>query len=162
MADHRSNVIPLLGPAGVRGALVPHAEVLRTVAGQLDQLDTCLRQFSPQPTWSAQRWMIASTPFRMRLTSGRDSLGDLASVCATGELAHDRWALELDEARRAAERWLDDIAEPLYALQRTDTSPTERQRQAVVFVSAKSDLLSVLTEIRQMIARRLPAEPGTN
>jgi hypothetical protein len=129
------------------------------VAGQLDQLGTCLRQFSPQATWPAQRWMIASTPFRMRLTSGRNGLGDLASACAIGEQAPDRRALELNEARREAERWLDDIASSLYVLQLVDTSPSERQRQTEAFVSARSALLSVLTEVRQLVARWLPAEP---
>lgn len=162
MAGSRGNVIPLAGPAGGDSGKVPHAEILRTVVGHLDQLATRLRQFSPQSTWPAQRWMIDSTPFRMRLTSGRNRLGDLASACATGEQAHDRWALALNEARREAERWLDDIAKTLHVLQRADTPPIERQRQTEVFVSARSDLLEVLMEIRHMVARRLPAEPDPN
>jgi hypothetical protein len=159
MAGRRGNVIPLSGPAGAGSGQVPHAEILRTVAGQLDQLATRLRQFWPQPAWPAQRWMIASTPFRMRLTSGRNSLRDLAIACAAGEQAHERRALELNEARREAERRLDDIAESLHVLQRADTSPAERLRQTEAIVSARSDLLEVLTEIRHMVAHRLPEEP---
>jgi len=106
--------------------------------------------------------MIASTPLRMGLTIGRNRLRDLARVCATSTQAHDGWALELSAARREAERWLDDIAASLHVLQRADTPPAERERQTELMVSARFELLEVLTEIRYMVARRLPAEPDPN
>jgi hypothetical protein len=162
MTGSHGNVIPLAGLAGRGSGKLPQAEILRTVVGQLDQLGARLQQFSPQSTWSAQRWMIASTPFRMRLTSGRNRLGDLANACATGGQGHDRWALELNEARREAERRLDDIVKTLHVLLRADTPPIERQRQTEVFVSARSDLLEVLMDVRHMVAQRLPPEPDPN
>jgi hypothetical protein len=162
VADHSGNVITLSGRGGTADRQQPHQEILRTVVRQLEELGYRVEQFSPQSMWSAQQWMIASTPFRMRLTVGRKRLSDLAMVCATGEQAYDRWALELNDARREAERWLQDIAACLHALQRADTSSAERQRQTEVFISARSDLMEVLTEIRYMITRRLPAEPDAS
>lgn len=159
MASRRGNVILLPRPGGEDSGQLPHVETLRTVIRQLDQLGTHLRDLSPQSTWPARRWMIASTPLRMRLTIGRSKLRDLARVCATGDQDHDGWALELRAARREAGRWLDDIATSLHVLQRADTPPTERERQTALLVSARSELLEVLTEIRYMVARRLPAEP---
>src|ERR1700733_2147893 len=123
MAGNHGNVIPLAGLAGGGSGKLPQAEILRTVVEQLDQLGARLQQFSPQSTWPAQRWMIASTPFRMRL---------------------------------------DDIVKTLHVLLRADTPPIERQRQTEVFVSARSDLLEVLMDIRHMVAQRLPAEPDPN
>jgi hypothetical protein len=162
MADHPGSVILLSGRGGAVNRQLPHQEILQTVIGQLDQLGCRLQQCSPQPTWPAHRWMIASTPFRMRLTSGRKRLDDLALVCTVGEQDHARWALELNDARREAERRLRDIAASLHTLQRADTSPAERERQTDIFVSARSGLLAVLTDIRHMVARQLPTGPDAS
>jgi hypothetical protein len=162
MTDHRGSVILLSGRGGAVNRQPPHVETLQALVKQLDQLGCRLQEFSPQSTWLAQQWMIASTPFRMRLTSGRKGLGGLAIVCAIGERPHDRWALELSDARCEAERWLRDIAVCLHVLQQADTSPAERERQTEVFVSARSELLEVLTEIRHMVAQRLPVGPDAS
>jgi hypothetical protein len=159
MASRRDNVILLPGPGGEVSRQLPHIDILRTVVRQLDQLGARLRDLSPQSTWPARRWMIASTPLRMALTIGRHGLRDLAMVCATGDQAHEGWALELSAARREAERWLADMAASLHVLQRADASPIERERQTELLVSARSELLEVLTEIQYMVVRRLPAEP---
>jgi len=159
MTDHRSDVIMLHNREGTLSGQPLHYEILRAVVGQLDQLGGRAYQFSPQATWPAQQWMIASTPFRMRLTCGRRVLGDLARVCATGEHAYHRRTLELNDARREAERRLQDIAACLHALQRPDTLPAERERQTKAFLSARSGLLEVVTEIRHMVFQWLPAGP---
>ena len=46
MAGSRGNVVPLPGPAGEDSGKVPHAEILWTVVGHLDQLGMRLRRRS--------------------------------------------------------------------------------------------------------------------
>ena len=66
MADGRDNVIvhPRWGGASEEQRV--DVEVLRAAVKQLDELSFRLQQLSPQSSWSARGWMIASTPFRMR------------------------------------------------------------------------------------------------
>jgi hypothetical protein len=162
MADRRGNVISLPGRGGAVTEQLPQPEVLRAVAGQLYRLGFRLQQFSPRSTWPPQRWMIASTPFRMGLVGGRKRLSDLAMICAADGRVLDRPTLELDDARRDAERRLHDIAACLDTLQRADISPAERTRETEEFVSARADALEVLAEIRHLIAQRLPTVPDAS
>jgi hypothetical protein len=160
MVDRRRNVIALSGRAGAVDGQAPHQEILWAAVGQLDQLTDRARQFSPQAAWTAQQWMIATTPFRLRLAIGRRGLSDLAMICAGSEQACDRWALELNDARRDVERRLRDIAVCLNALQRPDTSPADRYQQTEVFISARSALLEALADVRGIAAQWPPAELG--
>lgn len=163
MADGHGNVILLPGRGGSVNGQLPQPETLRAVAGRLDRLGRRLQQFSPRSTWPPQRWMIASTPFRMVLISGRNGLSELAAVCAADGQAPDRRALELDDARRDAERRLRDIVACLDMLQRADIPAAERMREAEEFVSARAGVLAVLAEIRHLIAQwLLPTMPDAS
>ena len=157
--DQRGNLILLSGRGRAAGRQIPHHGMLQMVSEQLDELGRRLRQCSPQSAWPARQWMVASTPFRMRVTSARKRLEDLAVVCAVAEQDHFRWALELDDVRRDAERRLREIAACLHILQCADTSPAERERQTEKFLSARSDFLAVLTEIQRSVARQLLPGP---
>lgn len=160
MADRRGNVIVLHGRRGLGKGQAELPDVLRGTVGLLDDLRCRLQQFSPHPSWSAQRWMIASTPFRMRLTSARRRLGDLAGVSPADEQATLRWALEFGDARLEAEQRLHDIDACLRTLQRLDTGPPDRARATEVFVSSRPELLKALDKIEYLIAQRFPAVLG--
>jgi hypothetical protein len=156
MADRRDNVVALPGRGGVDSGQPVRFEVLRAAAGQLDELGCCLQQFSPRPSWSPRRWMIASTPFRMRLASARKGLDDLAIISSGNEQNAMRGAFELNDARHEVERQLRDIGACLYSLHDADTSPAERARETQKFTSGRFELLKVLREIRHLITREFP------
>jgi hypothetical protein len=161
MADcHNIIVLPVRGRADKDESA--RLEALRVAMGQLDELGYRLQQFSPQPSWSAKRWTIASTPFRMRLTGACNRLGDLAKINLADEQNAIRWAFKLNTARLEAERRLHDISVCLGMLQSADTSPGERMRETEIFSSNKSELLKALREIGQLIAQRFPAVLGRN
>jgi hypothetical protein len=160
MADHRGNVIMLRSPRRLGSGQSEFHDVLCGTVGLLDDLRCCLRQLSPHPGWSAQRWMIASTPFRMRLTSARRRLADLAVVSRTQEQAALQWALEFTDARLEAERRLHDIDACLRTLQCPDTAPRDGARAMEIFVSNRSELLKTLHKIEYLIAQRFPATLG--
>lgn len=157
MADHRGNVIMLHDRRGLdTGPAELHDALCRTVR-LLEDLRCRLQQVSPHPSWSAQRWMIASTPFRMRLTSARRRLGDLTAVSTAHEPTALRWTLEFDDARLEAEQRLHDIDTCLRTLHRPDTATPARARATEEFISSKSELLKALGKIEYLIAQRFPA-----
>ena len=160
MADRRENVVVLPGRGWVGREQVGYPEIAWTTVGQLDELSHHLQQISPQMHWSARRWMIASTPFRMRLTGARRRLSELCLMSATDGQHPDRGALELSDACLDAERRLHEIDACLYKLLRTETLHTERTRAVEIFASGKSDLLKVFGEIRQLLGQQFPAVPG--
>jgi hypothetical protein len=104
--------------------------------------------------------MIASTPLRMRLTAARKRLDDLLTSRLLGEQDGARWALELNDACLEAERRLHDIDVCFHALQRVESSLADRDRGIEIFASSRSELLTVLSEIRHLITQRATAEPG--
>jgi hypothetical protein len=155
MAGRPDNLIVLPGQ-GEAGNGLPGIEVVRAT-GYLDELGCHLQQFSPQSSWSAQRWMIASTPFRMRLTGARKGLGALASMSNGAGPHWIRWAFELSDVRLEAARWLEDVEACLYTLQCAETLPAERARLAMKFAYCRRELLKVLGEIQHLVAQRFPA-----
>ncbi len=160
MVGRSDNVVVLSGRGGAGKRQPARVEALRATVGQLDELGCRLQQLSPHLSWSAQRCMIASTPFRMRLTGARKRLDDLVSSGLLGEQDGARWALELNDACLEAERRLYDIDVCLHTLQRMETSLAERARGTEIFASNRSELLKVLSEIRHLITQRPPAELG--
>lgn len=158
MADRRDNVIVYAGWEGDGGRQPIQLEVLRITVGQLDELGCHLQELSPQPGWPPNRWMIASIPFRMRLTIAREKLGDLAMASPAGGQHPIRWALKFNKVRLEAERRLHDIDGCLHTLQRSDASPAERARETEIFAASKYEFLKVLGQIRRLIAERFQAE----
>lgn len=156
MADRRGNVIVLPGRGGAGHVQRDHLEALRAIVGQLDELRQRLQEFSPRPGWSAKRWMIASTPFRMRLTGANRSLGDLTRLNASSEQSAIRSVFQLNDACRAASQRLHDIEACLGMLQSAEAPPAERARETDLFASSRSGLLAALSEIRRLIVQRFP------
>ena len=109
MADRRENVVMLPGRGWVGREQAGYPDIARTTVGQLDELSHHLQQLSPHMHWSARRWMIASTPFRMRLTGARRRLSELRVMSAAGGQHPGRGALELSDACLDAERRLHEI-----------------------------------------------------
>src|SRR5262249_48324273 len=156
MATRHDNLVVLPDRGGTERRPSVQLEVLEAAIEQLDELDCLLQQLSPHVNWSAQRWMIASTPFRMRLTSARKRLSDLAGMSLDSGQTAMCWALELGDLRLDAERWLQDIEVCLYRLQCIDTLARERARETEAFASSRSELLKVIAKIRYLIAQRFP------
>jgi len=157
MSDHSDNVVIYPAAARTGWMQAKHTEALRVTMNQLDELSDKLLQIPPQSDWPAERWMIATTPFRMRLAGTRGQLEDLGRMGPVGEHHPVRWMLDLNHARYRADGQLDAIMGCLQLLQRTDASPAERAREAEVFAYRRSELLAVLREIRRLIAWRFPA-----
>ena len=147
---------------GVDKSQSARVEALRASVRQLDGLVCSLRQFSPRLNWSAQRCMIASTPFRMRLTGARRRLNALVANRVLGDHDGARWALEVNDACVEAERKLHDIEVCLQVLQHAESSLAERDRGIETFASNRSELLPLLSEIRHLITQQTIAEPGSS
>jgi hypothetical protein len=160
MTDHSDNVVvhPTAARAGREQAA--RLEALRATMGQLDELSDRLQRISPHSDWPAKRWVIASTPFRMRLAGTRRRLDDLGRLDPLDEHNSIRWMLDLGHARYNAEHQLHAIMACLHVLQRADASPAERARETEIFAFSRSELLTELREIRHLIARRFPAVLG--
>ena len=97
--------------------------------------------------------MIASTPFRLRLSGVRTRLGDLAMSPAAEQCAIN-WALKFNDVRIKADQRLHDIDTCLRTLQRTDASAAERARETEVFTASRSEFMRILGEIRNLITER--------
>lgn len=156
MADHRGNVIVFPGQGGAGQPQQERAEALHRIVGQLDDLHRCLQEFSPRPDWPASRWMIASTPFRMRLTSAQRSLGDLTKLGPFGEHDAIRLACQLNDACRAAHQRMRDIEACLGTLRDAGASPADRALRASQFVANQNRLLATLSEIRRLLIQWFP------
>jgi hypothetical protein len=154
VADHRDNVRTLPGLVGAGWYQQDRVEALRGIVAQVDDLSRCLQEFSPRPGWPAKRWMIASTPFRMRLTSAHRSLGDLTRLGLFDEQGAIRLAYQLNDACRAADQRMNDIEACLGTLQDAESPPAERARQASQFVINQNRLMAALSEIRRLIVQR--------
>jgi len=159
MADRRGNVIVLPGRGGAGQVQREHLEALQAIVGQLDELRHHLQEFSPRPGWPAKRWMIASTPFRMRLAGANRSLDDLTRLSPFGEQDGIRLVFQLNDACRAASQRLHDIEACLGTLHGAEAPPAERARRADLFASSRSGLLAALSEIRRLIVRWFPDVP---
>jgi hypothetical protein len=160
MTDHADNVVvhPTAARAG-REQAIP-LEALRVTVGQLDELSDRLQRISPHSDWPAKRWMIASTPFRMRLAGIRSRLDDLSRMDPLGERNTIRWVLDLSHARHKAEQQLYAIMACLHVLQRADASPAQRAQETEIFAFSRSELLTALREIRYLVTRQFPAVLG--
>jgi hypothetical protein len=153
MAGAHDNVLVLSGRGRTGKKQPAYVTAMRAAVRQLDELGCCLQELSPHLSWSAQRCMIASTPLRMRLTGARKRLDDLASSRFFGDQEGASWALELNDARLEADRRLQDIDECLHSLNCVGTSLAERVRRIEMFASYRSELLTVLSEIRHLITQ---------
>jgi hypothetical protein len=154
VADRRDNVIVLPNHGAGSNERPPSTDALRAAAGQLEELGRCLQEISPHANWSAQRWMIASTPFRMRLIGARRKLSDLAKLGSADEQSDIRWMFEVNDARLGAERRLHDIDACLQTLQDVNASITDRIRETETFAASRFELLKVLDKIRHLLVQR--------
>jgi hypothetical protein len=100
--------------------------------------------------------MIASTPFRMRVTGVSRRLDELAGIDTLCERDGIRWGLALGDARIQAERRLQDLDARLHALQRGEIAYAERRRAMESFASDRSELLKALRRIRHLVIERFP------
>ena len=125
----------------------------------LDDLHRCLQEFSSHPGWPVKRWMIASTPLRMRLPSARRILGDLTRLGPFGKTDAVLLAYQLNDACRAANQRLRDIETCLGTLQDAKAPHAERTGCASEFPVIQNRLLAALSEIRRLIIQQFPGVP---
>ncbi len=162
MSEYAGNVVafPDRAGAGVGKSAIPGA--LYSAAERLEALSGCLLEISPQPGWSAQRWMIASTSFRMRLDDARSSLAVLAESVRVADLGAGWWTSEVRYARLDAERVLCDISACLVTLQDGDISAEQRHRAGRGFTLGKRDALKMVQTIRILVAQGGPRPCGAH
>jgi hypothetical protein len=156
MAEPNNNVVALASHGTGKWTAMSLGLAQATVS-QLDAVCWHLRNLSPCSNWSAQQWMIASTPFRMQLTATRRRLDDLATVSIDDEQNAIRWSFELNDARLEVERGLYDIGLSLQSLQNSKALPVERMRETELFIIYRSKLLKTLKNVQCVIAQRFPA-----
>lgn len=161
MNDHHAKVIIFPAREGGSWGSTP-GESLRDAVEEFSELERCLLQLAPQRSWSAQRWMIASTPFRMLLIGASKRLKDLRDTNPADGQTTMSWAFELNDACLETERCLNDIDVCLDMLQRPDASFAERAREIEMFASSRSMLLKALGRIRYLTTRDFTAELGEN
>jgi hypothetical protein len=160
MTEHRDNVVVLRDRGRTAGRQSGRPDVVRAVVGHLDELSLRLRQLSPHSTWSAQQWMIDSTPYRMRLTGARRKLGELATSRPISQQTDSHWVLELKYASLEAERRIREIDLCLRTLQHADTSLPTRAAETENFTSTRSELMEAVSRIRDLLSQRFPELPG--
>jgi hypothetical protein len=156
VTDHRGNIITLPGRGEAGQHQQEHTEALRDIVARLDDLHWCLQECSPRSGWSAKRWMIASTPFRMQLTGARRSLEDLPRLGLFGEQDAIRLAYQLNDLCRAAAQRMQDIEACLGTLQNAEAPPAGRAQGVGLFVVSRDRLLAALSEIRHLVVQRYP------
>jgi hypothetical protein len=135
-------------------------QVLRAASGYLDELRSCLERLSPDQTWSARQWMIASTPFRMRLASVRTRLDELADLRELSGADDACWLFELKDALARVRRRLHDLDAGLRTLQHEATPRSARPRETRVFISHQADLMDAAIKVRALLSERLTAQAG--
>jgi hypothetical protein len=160
MDGYRDNVVALADRGWTRREQLGRPEGLCAAVGHLDEVSRRLQQLSPHATWSARRWMIASTPFRMRLVGARKRLGELTASRPVCEQADMYWFLELKDASLMAERRIHDLDACLRTLQHPDTPPSARARQTEIFTSRGSELVEAAVRIRNLLLQRFPELAG--
>jgi hypothetical protein len=151
MADRHDNVVALPRPVGAGSRPLARIESLRVTIGLLDKLGYYLQEISSRSSWSAERWMIASTPLRMRLAGAYKRLNVLGLISAAAEEHDICWAFELDQVRLKAERRMYDIDVCLQTLQSAGISHAERVRQTEAFTFGQFELLELLGKIRHLL-----------
>jgi hypothetical protein len=156
MAELNDNVV-VLTDRRVDTKPAMHQGAARVALEQLDELGWRLRELFPRSSWSAQQWMIASTPFRMELTRMRSRLDDLANISTGSEYNAIQWVFEFNDARLEAERRLHEIGMSLQSLQCPEISQADRIRETNVFAVNRPGLLTALGRIQHMIATQFPA-----
>jgi hypothetical protein len=157
VTDDYSNVVTLPERANTDSACRPALDSARLIVRHLDELGFQLRQLLPHPARPASKWMIASTIFRLRLAGARGQVDELAGISPSGAQGVTRWALELNDSRRAVERGLHDVAACLCALHRADISPAERARENESYAAIRAGLLEALSDVRRLVGQRFPA-----
>jgi hypothetical protein len=156
MSEHQGNIVTFPERVRTDGRLSSRPEALRSAVGHLDELSRRLEQLSPHATWTARRWMIASTPFRMRLVGVRSRLAELMMFRPTTGPDDGYWLLELEDAFRKIQRRIHDLDVCLRTLQYGDISPGDRSRETEAFLARRSELDEVVTRIRNLIVQRFP------
>ena len=161
MINLGDNVLTLPGREWTTGEQADQTEVVRAAVWRIDELIRRLRLLSPRPAWSAGQWMIASTPFRMRLPGARRCLGELTTAGPAYDQADIDWFLELKGACLEAKRYVHDIDVCLDILRDKATSTLDRKREAETFTSTAVELLEAVCRVRELLTRRFPAQsPG--
>ena len=156
MSEHQGNVVTFPARGRTDGHPSSRPEVLRSAVGHLDELSRRLEQLSPHATWTARRWMIASTPFRMRLVGVRSRLAELMVYRPATGPDDGYWLLELEGAFRKIQRRIHDLDACLLTLQYGEISPADRSRETEAFLARRSELGEVATRLRNLIIQRLP------
>lgn len=154
MSEYADNVVVQFRYRETSEEQAARSEILSTALRQLDELSYHLRRFSPGPDWSAQRCMIDSTPFRMRLRRARNGLDELARIDPGSKPGSIRWTIKFNSVRSDAEQRLDEIDACLCQLRRPDASPVERARETKVFALNRSKFLRALEKARSLIDER--------
>ena len=160
MGEHQGNVVTLRRRGRADARPSSRSEALWSAVGHLDELSRRLEQLSPHATWSDRRWMIASTPFRMRLVGTRRRLAELMTTWPAGAPDDGYWLLELEDAFRKVQRRLHDLDACLRTLQHAEIPPADRSRETETFIASRSELAELVTRIRYLIARRF-SEPSS-
>lgn len=160
MSEHQGNVVTLPRRGRADGRPSSRPEVLWSAVGHLDELSRRLEQLSPHATWSARRWMIASTPFRMRLVGTGGRLAELLASRPGAAPDDGYWLLELEDACRKVQRRLHDLDGCLRTLQHGEISPADRSRETEAFLARRSELAEVVSRIRNLIIQRFPEPPS--
>jgi hypothetical protein len=143
------------GGGGPAGRQRTSAEALRATVRQLDDLSHHLERICGDRNWSAQQWMIASTPFRMQIPQARRRLGELAGIDVIAQERDIGRALELTRARLLVERQLNDLALRLRVLHQLDCDPVRRYRDAETFSFYRSRILKSIKRLCYLIGQRL-------
>lgn len=134
----------------------PGRETAGVAAAYLTELDRCLLCISPRATWSPQGWMIASTPFRMRLVGARARLAELPALRSLPDQSDRWWFLELQAALEDAEQRICALEECLLTLQHKDALPAVRLSEAKAFVERRRHVMSASRRIRDLLCQQFP------
>jgi len=133
----------------------PERDAAAAAAAYLAELDRCLLRISARATWSPQGWMIASTPFRMRLVGARARLAELPALRSLPDQPDRWWFLELQAALDDTEQEIRTLEECLLILHE-DALPAVRLSETKAFEARRRHVMSASRRVRELLCQQFP------
>jgi hypothetical protein len=147
MADNSTNVVPLFrGQSENQGRIGFIIQALR----DLQDLADVSRNVVVEPHRCVEEWVIAFTPFRVRLPGIRTALSELAKFNITEHAQDARWILEISDARVEAEHRLADLTT---LIRKILEGPLPGPRQLELLSYQAVRLTSALETIQMLLNR---------
>jgi hypothetical protein len=156
MAERDDNVIPFPSRTRHDGGSFPSAESMRTTVEHLDNLNRCLDEMAPAPTWSPEAWRVQSIQLRMSLSRVRGLLRVFDRIQPWDWTDGIGRVLALMDGRADLERRLAGMDACLQLLLDPSASTADRTQRAGAFRKRARELSRAIDVMGQLILEAYP------